>query len=110
MDFQVEGMKKACSGSMDRNPPKETLWKTFPHRLFFGRNSTPTWGPGGVAFLNPESNNQEKTYLCLNRITYVFHIYTTWGPGFVFHIYATSVHLYHAQDNLLNLYYRKKCQ
>ncbi|XP_044477204.1 histone deacetylase 5 [Mangifera indica] len=66
---QVEGMKKACSGSMDRNPPKETLWKTFPHRLFFGRNSTCTWGPGGVAFLNPESNNQEKTYLCLYRIT-----------------------------------------
>ncbi|KAJ0047894.1 hypothetical protein Pint_16245 [Pistacia integerrima] len=66
---QVEGMKKACSGSMDRNPPKETLWKTFPHRLFFGRNSTRTWGPGGVAFLNPESNVQEKAYLCLNRIT-----------------------------------------
>ncbi|XP_031253691.1 histone deacetylase 5 isoform X2 [Pistacia vera] len=66
---QVEGMKKACSGSMDRNPPKETLWKTFPHRLFFGRNSTRTWGTGGVAFLNPESNDQEKAYLCLNRIT-----------------------------------------
>ncbi|KAJ0105004.1 hypothetical protein Patl1_18889 [Pistacia atlantica] len=66
---QVEGMKKACSGSMDRNPPKETLWKTFPHRLFFGRNSSRTWGPGGVAFLNPESNDQEKAYLCLNRIT-----------------------------------------
>ncbi|XP_044477203.1 histone deacetylase 5-like isoform X2 [Mangifera indica] len=66
---QVEGMKKACSGSMDRNPPKETLWKTFPHRLFFGLDSTCTWGPGGVAFLNPESDNQEKTYLCLYRIT-----------------------------------------
>lgn len=69
-DFQVEGMKKPCSGSMDKSPPKETLWKTVPHRLFFGRAYTGTWGPGGVAFLNPESNTQEKSYMCLYRITY----------------------------------------
>ncbi|CAK7344157.1 unnamed protein product [Dovyalis caffra] len=66
---QVDGMKKACSGSMDRNPPKEISWKIFPHRLFFGRDSTRTWGPGGVAFLHPESSVNEKTYLCLYRIT-----------------------------------------
>ncbi|KAL5749051.1 hypothetical protein ACOSP7_026090 [Xanthoceras sorbifolium] len=66
---QVEGMKKACSGSMDRNPPKEILWKTFPHRLFFGRESTSTWGTGGVAFLNPESNSEDRTFMCLYRIT-----------------------------------------
>ncbi|GAV87962.1 Hist_deacetyl domain-containing protein [Cephalotus follicularis] len=66
---QVEGMKRPFSGSMDKTLPKDTLWKTFPHRLFFGRESTLTWGPGGVAFLHPESNTQDKTYMCLYRIT-----------------------------------------
>ncbi|KAM7268167.1 hypothetical protein ACFE04_010333 [Oxalis oulophora] len=66
---QVEGMKKPCAGSIDKTPPKEIIWKTFPHRLLFGRESTRTWGPGGVAFLNSEINNQDKTYLCLYRIT-----------------------------------------
>ncbi|XVF11800.1 hypothetical protein REPUB_Repub08aG0059000 [Reevesia pubescens] len=66
---QATGMTKPCSGSMDRNPPKESLWKTFPHRLFFGRNFTQTWGPGGVAFFHPQSNSQDKTYMCLYRIT-----------------------------------------
>ncbi|KAF5730197.1 histone deacetylase 5 [Tripterygium wilfordii] len=66
---QVEGMNGACPGSMDRNPPKETLWRILPHRLFFGHSSTRTWGPGGVAFLNPESKIQDKTYMCLHKIT-----------------------------------------
>ncbi|WRX17370.1 Histone deacetylase domain - like 3 [Theobroma cacao] len=66
---QVEGMKKSCSGSMDRNPPKDILWKTCPHSLFFGRDFTQTWGPGGVAFLHPQSNSHNKTYMCLYRIT-----------------------------------------
>lgn len=66
---QVEGMKKPCPGSRDRNPPKEILWKTFPHRLFFGRDSSHTWGPGGVAFLNPECDSRHKAYLRLYRIT-----------------------------------------
>ncbi|XP_022736389.1 histone deacetylase 5-like [Durio zibethinus] len=66
---QVKGMKKPCSGSMDRNPPKEITWKTCPHRLFFGRDFNQTWGPGGVAFLHPQSNSQDKTYMCLYRIT-----------------------------------------
>ncbi|KAL7161222.1 hypothetical protein ACSBR2_041803 [Camellia fascicularis] len=66
---QVEGMKNPCSGSLDKRPPKEIIWKTVPHRLFFGRDHTKTWGPGGVAFLDPESNSQDKAYLCIYRIT-----------------------------------------
>ncbi|WCJ35845.1 histone deacetylase 5 [Euphorbia peplus] len=66
---QVDGMQKPCAGSMDKTPPKETLWKVFPHRLFFGREFTSTWGPGGVAFLHPESSTHEKSHLCLYRIT-----------------------------------------
>ncbi|KAJ4713181.1 Histone deacetylase [Melia azedarach] len=66
---QVEGMKKSCSGTKDRTLPKETLWKTFPHRLFFGYDSCGLWGPGGVAFLNPEFNIQHKAYLSMYRIT-----------------------------------------
>lgn len=66
---QVEGMRKPCIGSLDKSKPKEIKWKTFPHRLFFARERTATWGPGGVAFLHPESNSDEKAYLCLYRIT-----------------------------------------
>lgn len=64
-------MQRPCAGSRDTSPPKDYLWRTFPHRLFFARERTATWGPGGVAFLHPESNNEEKTYLCLYKITYV---------------------------------------
>ncbi|CAI9281499.1 unnamed protein product [Lactuca saligna] len=66
---QVEGMRRACKGAADKSQPKEVLWKTVPHRLFFGRESTVTWGPGGVAFLNPQTNNHDKTFMCLYRIT-----------------------------------------
>ncbi|XP_048137743.1 histone deacetylase 5-like isoform X3 [Rhodamnia argentea] len=66
---QVDGMQKLCSGSMDKRPPKEILWKIFPHRLFFGRESTRTWGLGGVAFLHPESKNEDIVHMCLYRIT-----------------------------------------
>ncbi|XP_010522651.1 PREDICTED: histone deacetylase 5-like [Tarenaya hassleriana] len=66
---QAEGMKRACVGSMDKNLPKEILWETFPHRLFFGHESTVTWGEGGVAFVHPESNPEEKSHMCLYRIT-----------------------------------------
>lgn len=68
-DCQVEGMKKKCSGSMDKTPPREILWKTFPCLLFFGRDSSHTWGPGGVAFVIPEKNSENKTYMCLYRIS-----------------------------------------
>ncbi|KAK6123188.1 hypothetical protein DH2020_043090 [Rehmannia glutinosa] len=66
---QTEGMKRPCVGSMDKSKPKEIIWKTFPHRLFFARDRTATWGPGGVAFLHPISNVEEKTYMCLYKIT-----------------------------------------
>uniref|UniRef100_A0A7N0TC05 histone deacetylase n=1 Tax=Kalanchoe fedtschenkoi TaxID=63787 RepID=A0A7N0TC05_KALFE len=66
---QVEGMKRACYGSVDCSSPKEVLWKAVPHRLFFGRESTITWGPGGVAFLNPQSSSEDSTHVCLYRIT-----------------------------------------
>ncbi|KAF4382120.1 hypothetical protein F8388_001265 [Cannabis sativa] len=66
---QVEGMTKPCSGAVDKTLPKEILWKTFPRRLFFGRDFSQTWGPGGVAFVSVESNIQEKVYMCLYRIT-----------------------------------------
>ncbi|XP_027068383.1 histone deacetylase 5-like isoform X1 [Coffea arabica] len=66
---QVEGMQKQCVGSVDKSPPKESCWRTFPHRLFFARDYTATWGPGGVAFLHPESNSEDKAYLRLYRIT-----------------------------------------
>nr|XP_043615253.1 histone deacetylase 5 [Erigeron canadensis] len=66
---QAEGMKRPCRGAVDKRQPKGVIWKTVPHRLFFGRESTVTWGLGGVAFLNPESNDQEKTFMCLYKIT-----------------------------------------
>ncbi|KAK4749615.1 hypothetical protein SAY87_027064 [Trapa incisa] len=67
---QVEGMQTECTGSMDKKPPKEILWKSYPHRLFFGREYTKTWGPGGAAFLHPTASHLEKAYLCLYRITF----------------------------------------
>ncbi|XP_010456940.1 PREDICTED: histone deacetylase 5 [Camelina sativa] len=66
---QVEGMKKACVGSMDKSPPKEIVWETFPHRLFFGRESSPSWGVGGVGFANPLANHNDQIHMCLYRIT-----------------------------------------
>ncbi|XP_061364945.1 histone deacetylase 5 isoform X1 [Gastrolobium bilobum] len=66
---QVEGMQKPCSGSVDRTPPKEILWKTFPCHIFFGRDSSHAWGPGGVAFLNPERNFLHNAYMCLYKIS-----------------------------------------
>ncbi|PON32636.1 Histone deacetylase superfamily [Parasponia andersonii] len=66
---QVEGMTRPCSGAVDKTPPKEIMQKTFPHRLFFGRDFSQTWGHGGVAFVNPESNIEEKVYMCLYKIT-----------------------------------------
>ncbi|KAK9926116.1 hypothetical protein M0R45_023363 [Rubus argutus] len=66
---QVDGLQKPCVGSVDKTSPKEIMWKTFPYRLFFGREFSLSWGPGGVAFLDPESNSQDKTYICLYRIT-----------------------------------------
>ncbi|CAN6225983.1 unnamed protein product [Urochloa humidicola] len=66
---KAEGMSIPCCGSRDTSSPKETMWKTVPHRLLFGRSSTPCWGTGGVAFLNPEINYNEKSYVCMYKIT-----------------------------------------
>lgn len=66
---QVEGMQKPCSGSVNKTLPYQILWKTFPCHIFFGRDSSHSWGPGGVAFLNPERNSQHKTYMCMYKIS-----------------------------------------
>ncbi|XP_057722626.1 histone deacetylase 5 [Arachis stenosperma] len=66
---QVEGMKKPCSGSLDKALPKAIVWKTFPCHTFFGREASHTWGPGGVAFLNPVETSQYKTHMCLYKIS-----------------------------------------
>ncbi|KQK15369.1 histone deacetylase 5 isoform X1 [Brachypodium distachyon] len=66
---KVDGMSIACFGSHDTSPPRGAMWKTVPHRLFFGRSSTPCWGAGGVAFLNPETNYNEKSWICMYKIT-----------------------------------------
>lgn len=66
---QVEGMRKPCAGCMDKRPPKDITWRMFPHRLFFARDQTSTWGSGGVAFLHPESCSLDKAHMCLYRIT-----------------------------------------
>ncbi|XP_024312811.1 histone deacetylase 5 isoform X2 [Brachypodium distachyon] len=66
---EVDGMSIACFGSHDTSPPRGAMWKTVPHRLFFGRSSTPCWGAGGVAFLNPETNYNEKSWICMYKIT-----------------------------------------
>lgn len=67
-------MQKACSGSVDRSLPKGVNWKVVPHRLFFGHTSTATWGPGGVAFLQPGSDPGDTAYLCIYKITYVVEV------------------------------------
>ncbi|RZC58499.1 hypothetical protein C5167_005802 [Papaver somniferum] len=65
----IEGGQAPCSGSMDKNPPKEIMWKIVPHRFFIGRSKTRTWGAGGVAFLHPESDDNSESYMCLYKIT-----------------------------------------
>lgn len=68
-DFQVDGMVKQCSGSVNRTLPKEIMWKTFPCDIFFGRDSSYSWGLGGVAFLNPEKIIEGKTHMCMYKIS-----------------------------------------
>ena len=62
-------MNEPCPGSQDKSSPKGVIWKTVPHQLFFARSLTRTWGKGGVAFLHPESNKNDKAYMCMYRIT-----------------------------------------
>ncbi|KAL6311242.1 hypothetical protein AAG906_026796 [Vitis piasezkii] len=66
--FESTWYGKAMFGSVDRNPPKEIMWKTvliiyslvviIPHMGFWR-----------VAFLNPEENKQDRAYICLYIIT-----------------------------------------
>jgi len=67
-------MNKPCCGSRDKSFPREVIWKTVPHKLFFAQSYTPAWGTGGVAFLNPASNTDDRAYVCTYRITYVLSL------------------------------------
>ncbi|KAL5583155.1 hypothetical protein UlMin_015597 [Ulmus minor] len=67
---QAEGTQKARSGSFDKTPSKEIIWKTFPCGLFLGPEFTQTWGPGGVTFLNPKNNAHKNVHTCVYKITY----------------------------------------
>jgi len=87
--FQAEGMIKACVGSMDKSPPKEIMWKTFPHRLLFGRETSMFWGVGGVAYTNPLTNLNDQTHMCLYRITLSFFISVSEFSLFIYLIFST---------------------
>lgn len=66
---QVEGMATRCCGSEDKTPPQGIQWKVVPHRMFFGRSYTKTWGSGGVAFLHPNCSDKSEAHVCLYKIT-----------------------------------------
>ncbi|PKA59852.1 Histone deacetylase 5 [Apostasia shenzhenica] len=66
---KIEGMNKPCQGAIDKSLPKSIFWMSVPHRLFFARSHSNTWGAGGVTFLHPRRNMNEKTYICAYRIT-----------------------------------------
>ncbi|XP_078155090.1 histone deacetylase 5 [Carex rostrata] len=66
---KIEGMNNQCCGSLDTSAPKVINWRTVPHRLFFGGTSSRSWGKGGVAFLHPEKNEEERAHVCIYKIT-----------------------------------------
>lgn len=66
---QVEGMANRCYGSEDKTPPQGIQWKVVPHRMFFGRSYSKTWGSGGVAFLHPNHSDKSEAHACLYKIT-----------------------------------------
>ena len=49
---QVDGMARSCHGCRDTTPPVADEWIQVPHRMWFGRTRTVTWGEGGVCFLS----------------------------------------------------------
>ncbi|KAI3454722.1 hypothetical protein Pfo_011385 [Paulownia fortunei] len=65
---QVGGMQRLCEGCRDKTRPTSTKWGTVPYRMFFGRNQTKAWGPGGVAFLDLQRQKKHKTYIRLYKI------------------------------------------
>ncbi|XP_020242958.1 histone deacetylase 5-like [Asparagus officinalis] len=66
---KAEGMNKPCRGSRDKSLPRDVFWNIVPHKLFFALSHSSTWGKGGVAFLHPESNTNDRAYVCIYRIT-----------------------------------------
>ena len=73
-DFQVEGLQRPCSGSFNKTPPKEILWKTYSHRLFFGYESTHSWVLEGLLSLILKAKSRIKpTCACIeSRMIFVF--------------------------------------
>ncbi|KAG0625348.1 hypothetical protein M758_2G047500 [Ceratodon purpureus] len=65
----VEGMTRWCIGCRDKSPPVASDWISIPNRLFFGHESTRTWGLGGVAFLNPISEPGVVSHIRIYKIT-----------------------------------------
>ena len=52
---RVEGMVRDMPGSRDPTPPcRWTRWDDVPYRMFFA-HSSPTWGGGGVAFVDVDA-------------------------------------------------------
>lgn len=75
--LQVAGMRKPCEGSRDKTRPESTKWVTAPYRMFFGRNRTKTWGPGGVAFMDLEKLKNPRAHIRLYKIrsnTYILNV------------------------------------
>ncbi|KAJ3697970.1 hypothetical protein LUZ61_001675 [Rhynchospora tenuis] len=66
---KVEGMNIPCCGCCDTSTPKDIMWRTVPHRLFFGGTCDPCWGDGGVAYLHPERDEKERVHVCIYKIT-----------------------------------------
>jgi hypothetical protein len=64
-------MSAPCCGARDKSAPKDVIWKTVPHRLLFTGSSHHYWGAGGCAYLHPECDPNEKSHVCIYKITYV---------------------------------------
>ncbi|KAL7139320.1 hypothetical protein ABFS83_09G042800 [Erythranthe nasuta] len=65
----VAGMQEVCEGSRDKTRPTAVKWRTVPYRMFFGRNATKTWGPGGVAFLDLYRSRMHRAHIRLYKIS-----------------------------------------
>ena len=68
---RVEGMVRDMPGSRDPTPPSRwTRWDDVPYRMFFA-HSSPTWGGGGVAFVDVDAPSpaQLGTTFRLYRVT-----------------------------------------
>ena len=63
-------MQEPCRGCSDMTPPRGSAWIQVPHRMWFGRSRTATWGQGGVAFMSlAPANDDLPTQLKLYKIT-----------------------------------------